>query len=410
MSKSDVELSPRSLAVISALGCLIATSAVAIDISLPAIPSIAHHFSVSEELSQWIVTIYLAGFALGQIPIGLGADRFGRRPVILVCISAYVLAGVMAAMASSIWILLFFRFLQGLTGAAGGVTARAIARDIGGKEAPRLIALLTGVLGLAPLLAPIAGGVLTEAFGWTSTLLATAVYGLLTLILILAFVPETLVNARKEPPVQLLQNSWRDLWENQQSRYALALSCLPFAGYLALITSASTILIELYGLSPRLFGLVFAMAAIAYTGGAMMARLLLGRYSTHVVLRMGVFIIGFAGLLAFSLFVLLSPPLWFLWSSVMVFILGLSVIVPCATVLTLEPLPLSAGFVASVIGALQISAGFLGSTISASFYGGNENSMVGAMLLSAIFTVIAYLVWRRTLNVSGVAVGIDASR
>jgi DHA1 family bicyclomycin/chloramphenicol resistance-like MFS transporter len=392
MLENSADVATQNL-FIGSLGLLIATSAFAIDICLPAIPLIAQHFSVQEVSAQWVVTAYLLGFAFGQIPLGLAADRFGRRRVIFACLSGYVVTSVAAAIAPSMCVLIFARLMQGACGSVGGVTARAIVRDIGGQNGAALMALMTAILGLAPLLSPLLGGLLAERFGWESTFYAISIYGALTLFLVWRVVPETLSERSDATPLVQIKTSVRGLFSDWRGVAALFLVCTPFAGYLAMITSASTVLINHYGLSPATFGLVFALAAAAYSGGAFLARMILPHVPQKTVLKLGVIVIGAAGGLLFMVLAHQSPPLWFLWGAVMVFILGLSITAPIATILTLEPLPGSAGFAASVIGAFQIGFGAIGSLISVRHFNGSEYSMTLVMLASAIATVIIYLIW-----------------
>lgn len=347
----------------------------------------------SENIAQFVVTAYLLGFALGQIPIGFIADRFGRRPVIFICLGIFTLAAVVGAMTDSIQFLLGARFVQGLSGAAGGVAARAIVRDIGGRNSAALMALMTSILGLAPLLAPLIGGVLVEALGWRATVAANAAYGALTIVMIAFFLPETLGSRPGETAFRQLTGSVRGLLASRQSIAGILLVCFPFAGYLAMITSASTVLMQQYGVSPKAFGAIFALAAVAYSGGAILARKLLARHPEQRVLAGGVAVLGVAGGVILAAAILRVPPLWMLWSGVMLFILGLSITAPVATSLALAPLPQSAGFAASIIGAAQIAAGVIGSTLSASYYAGDENSMAIVMAVSAALTISVYALW-----------------
>ncbi len=387
--------SPRFIA---ALGLLIAISALSIDIVLPAIPSLAAALGTGERLSQYVVTSYLAGFAVAQVPIGLLSDRLGRRPVMLGALVLFVAAGAGAALAPSILWLCLLRFVQGGAGAAGPVLARAIVRDVGGADGGAgLMATMMAILGLAPLLAPLAGGMLTGLFGWRATLLAIPVYGATTLVAVLACVPETHRPRAGESPLEQLRRSLRELRASPASLAAITLVCLPFAGYLAMITTASTVLIDEYGLAPTWFGAVFALAAAAYSVGAVLSRRLLRGRGTARVLALGMAVLALGGAWLAVAVLLARPPLWLLWSGVSLYILGVSVTAPLATSLALAPLPASAGFAASVVGAAGITAGSLGSLASASAYAGDENSMVAVMVACAGASLLVYLPCRRLL-------------
>lgn len=383
---------------IVALGFLIAISALTIDIVLPAIPAIRGGMGATDTAAQLVITFYLAGFALGQLPTGLASDRFGRLPVILTCLGVFVIAGAVGALSRSIEILIAARLVQGFFGAVGAVVARAIVRDVAGKDGGAvLMAVMTAILGLAPLLGPVIGGALTSVWGWRSTVLASVIFGAITIILIMLYVPETHAKPDKEPPARQLARSVRALLASRQSLVCVLLVCLPFAGYLAMITSSSTVVMGQYGIAPFQFGLVFAIAAAGYSGGALITRALLRRRSPMQVLAAGIAVLGLSALALIVIAGVEAPPLWAFWGAVTVFVFGVSMIAPVATTLALEPLQRTAGFTAAVMGTAQIGAGVVGSALSAFFYAGNENSMSLVMACAAALTVATYLIAGRAM-------------
>ncbi|MEM9386183.1 MAG: Bcr/CflA family efflux MFS transporter [Pseudomonadota bacterium] len=384
-----------------ALGMLIATSALSIDILLPAIPALAEHFQISEHASQYAVTAYLAGFALGQLPMGLLADRYGRRPVITAGIGVFIMTGLIGALASSAGVLFAARFVQGIAGAVGPVVARAIARDIGGEDhGARLLATLVTILGLAPLLAPLIGGAMTEWAGWRTTLLAIPCYGLATLLAIWRLVPESLPPSERQRQLGAAQvlESLRALGAHPAALVAVALACAPYGGYLAMITSASTVLIGDYHLSPATFGAIFATGAAAYTAGAATSRQLMTNRSSRWVLWLAINVFVVSALLMAIILIAGPVPLWALWGTVAVFIFAVSLITPIATGLALAPLPGSAGFTAAIIGTGSMAAGTLGSLLTATFYAPYGVSMLGVMIGSSAVTVLTYTLGRSALG------------
>ncbi|MEO0424531.1 MAG: Bcr/CflA family efflux MFS transporter [Pseudomonadota bacterium] len=399
MGKGDTAArQPRGKVI--ALGMLIGISALSIDILLPAIPALAEYFRIGEHAAQYVVTTYLAGFALGQLPMGLLADRFGRRPVIAAGVSVFIITALIGAFASTASVLFTARFVQGFAGAVGPVVARAIARDLGGPDkGARLLATLVAILGLAPLLAPLLGGAITELAGWRATLLAIPCYGLITLVAIWILVPESLPPHTRQPRLgtQQVIDSLRALSAHPASRVAVAVACVPYGGYLAMITSASTVLIEDYHLSPATFGAVFALGAAAYTAGAATSRQLMNTRPAHWVLALGIGLFVTSAVLMALIMILGPAPLWALWGTVAVFIFAVSLTTPIATSLALAPLPGSAGFTAALIGAGSMAAGTLGSWLAATFYAPYGLSMLGVMIGSSGATVLAYTVGRATL-------------
>ena len=137
---SSQPLTRLQIITLCALVCLASTS---IDINIPAIPAIADAFAIPQGSGQLLISSYLVGFAMGQIPIGLLSDRYGRLPVLYLGLGVYIVATWMASQAGQFDTLLWARFIQGLAGAAGGVLARAIVRDTSdGIQLAKLSAML----------------------------------------------------------------------------------------------------------------------------------------------------------------------------------------------------------------------------------------------------------------------------
>jgi MFS transporter, DHA1 family, multidrug resistance protein len=157
--------SHRRLVVL--LGALSAFGPLSMDMYLPGLPSMARDLSAPAWAAQLTITTSMLGLAGGQLVAGPISDALGRRRPLLTGVAAYMLASVLCAAAPTIWLLLVFRLVQGLAGAAGIVIARAIVRDMHeGIEAARMFALLMLIGGLAPILAPLVGGQLLHVTDW----------------------------------------------------------------------------------------------------------------------------------------------------------------------------------------------------------------------------------------------------
>ena len=148
------------------LGLLTAVAALTVDLSLPAIPAMVGALGTTLSHSQQIVGVFMVGMAFGQIPAGLFGDRLGRLPTLYVGMTIFALAATVAATANSIELLLAARFVQGVGAASAIVLSRAIVRDIAsGKDAARLMSLMTMIFTAAPVIAPTIGALLVAQ--WT---------------------------------------------------------------------------------------------------------------------------------------------------------------------------------------------------------------------------------------------------
>src|SRR5439155_3132558 len=180
------------------LGSLTAFGPLSIDMYLPARPAIARDLAASESVVQLTLTACLIGLALGQIVAGPLSDSLGRRRPLLIGVAGYVIVSLLCASAPSAWLLVVLRLIQGLTGAAGIVIARAIVRDLySGSAAARYFSRLILVMGLAPILAPVLGAQVLRISNWRGIFLVlTIVTALLWLGAALAL-PEILPAARR---------------------------------------------------------------------------------------------------------------------------------------------------------------------------------------------------------------------
>ena len=157
------------------LGLLTAVAALTVDLSLPAIPAMVQALDTSLSRGQQIVGIFMIGMACGQIPAGLFSDRLGRLPTLYVGMTIFAIAAIVAASADNMDVLLVARFVQGIGAASAIVLSRAIVRDVAsGKDAARLMSLMTMIFTVAPVVAPSIGALLVAAWGWRAPFIVIA--------------------------------------------------------------------------------------------------------------------------------------------------------------------------------------------------------------------------------------------
>lgn len=196
-----------------ALAALAAVAPLATDAYLPAFGQMADDLGVSASSVQLTMTTFLVGIALGQLTIGVLSDRVGRRPLLLWGSVLALAASIGAALASSLSILLTARFLQGLGGAAGMVLGRAVISDRSrGITAARALSVVMAIQGIAPVVAPILGGVLVELIGWRGILGVVAAFTGLLVLMVIFWVPESLPSERRhDGGLRILLDGTREL-------------------------------------------------------------------------------------------------------------------------------------------------------------------------------------------------------
>ena len=184
------------------LGLLSAIGPFAIDMYLPALPSIEHSLNASMGAVQGSLMAFFAAIAIGQIVYGPVSDMVGRKAPLYFGLALFGLGSIGCALAPDIHTLVALRFVQGLGACAGMVVPRAVVRDLHtGVDAARLMSLLMLVFSVSPILAPLAGSLLIESFGWRSVFWAVTVTAVLGMVLLGTSLPET------RPPAQRVDSS-----------------------------------------------------------------------------------------------------------------------------------------------------------------------------------------------------------
>ncbi len=355
---------------IGSLAALTATSALSIDMSLPAQPTLGERFGVGSDQTQLTLSLYLLGYALGQLVMGYVSDALGRRRVLLWGLGIYTVAGLACTVTPGLWFLVSMRFVQGTGAAAGTVIARAMVRDThAGSEAARMMATMVAVLALAPMLAPLVGAFLLEHLGWRAIFGCLFVCGLVWSAMTAASLDETL-GARKPLTFVDLRIGVVQFFRAKGTRIPALLVALSFGAQFAFISGSPFVLIQGYGMQPSRFGFYFASAAIALMGGSASGARLLKRGRTPVqVLRLG----SLAQMTAAAAMVLLVrwPETGVMgpMGPMLLSFVGIGFVSPNAMAIAMEPVPEIAGTASAILGALQMTAGALSGYVVASIGG-----------------------------------------
>ena len=233
--------------------------ALSIDAFLPALPAIAGHFSVSMSAAQQALSIYLFAFAFMTLFYGTLSDSFGRRPVILVSTTVYMVGSVGAGLSTSLGWLLFFRWLQGMSAGAGSVIGRAIVGDMmSGAEAQRMMSYISMVFGLAPAIAPIVGGWLMTSFGWRWIFGFIALFSLVLLLACLRYLPESLPREQRHPlHLKVIVSNYWSVARHPQFMFRCLGMAFTFTGVMMYVGSAPSYLLDVLHLTGTDYGWLF---------------------------------------------------------------------------------------------------------------------------------------------------------
>lgn len=396
MTERQQSVPPISLPALAAiLAALAMIGPFTIDTYLPSFPHIAADFSATPAQLQQTLSLYLFATALMTLFHGTLSDSFGRRPVILCSLVAYILASAGCALASSLPQLLFWRVMQGLAAGAGIIVGRAIIRDSReGHEAQKLMSWVTMIFGIAPAVAPVIGGWLQGIGGWRLIFWFLAAFGACLLAATLLRLPETHAAPARQPfrAAVLMRNYWR---LGRDAR--LVLLCLTiafnFSGFFLYVVSAPAVIYDLLGLGETDFAWLF----VPGIGGVMIGAYLSGRTAraTSPVRAVG---IGYAVMAAAALFNIAYCANWppaLPWTvlPVMLYTIGMAFAMPSASLLALDLFPRLRGMTSSLQGFAHslfagLTAGLVSPLVSATALG--LAAAMGGLLLSGAASWCAY--------------------
>jgi MFS transporter, DHA1 family, multidrug resistance protein len=381
-------LDPRSRLFIVLLGSLTAMTALSIDMSLPALPLLTKTLHITADRAQLTLSLFLLGFALGQLVVGPASDRYGRRSVLLWGLLGFTFASVGCALSQGIEALILCRFLQGTTACVGPVLGRAVVRDnFSAERAAALLSSLMVVLAVAPLVAPTIGGQLLEHFTWHAIFWALAFAGLLLFGLTAAFLGESLPAADRKVrgPGEIAQ-SFAFFLRNRESLAHALIIFFVFGAQFAYISGSPFVVIEVFGVAPNRYGLFFGATAVCLIVGAAANGRLLRNYTAARLLRTGLFITAASGA-ALSLAALAGAGLFAILAPLMVFFFGLGLVTPNATAAALQPMGRMAGVASALLGVFQMAGGALSGWAVSALYDRSSRPMafsvgvLGAMAL-----------------------------
>lgn len=378
------------------LGAIGALTPLAIDMYLPAMPTIARDLGVTEGAVQITLTAYTAGFAIGQLIHGPLADSYGRRPVLILGVLFFGIASIVSATTTGIEALTWVRTAQGFAGAAAAVIIQAVVRDMFDREDfARAMSFVTLVITIAPLIAPMIGGYVAVWFGWRAIFWILAGFSVVVIALVLWKIPETLSEENKQP--LRLRNTLRNylrLFKNPVAMGLIFSGAFSFSGMFAFLTAGSFVYIDIYGVRPDQFGYLFGLNIIAMIIMTSINGRMVKKVGSHTMLRLGLAIQLIAGV---GLFVtwLFDMGLWGTVIFVVMFIGTLSTIGSNAMGLLLSGYPSMAGTASSLAGTLRFGTGSIIGAVVAFLPGGVTWPMIMVMSACSVASAACYWIFGR---------------
>lgn len=379
------------------LGLLSAIGPFAIDMYLPALPSIGGSLGASAGAVQASLMAFFISLGLGQILYGPASDMLGRKPPLYFGLGLFAVGSVACALAPDIQTLVAWRFVQGLGACAGMVVPRAVVRDLHtGPEAARLMALLTLVFSVSPILAPLFGSFLIEWSGWRAVFWAVTVAAALALLLLASSLEETRgAEQRVRSTVRSALAGYGLLLRDGHFIGLVLIGAFGISSFFAYLANSSFVLIDHYGLTPRQYSYAFAANAASFIGMSQLTGRLVKRFGMEPLVRGSVVGYGVFMLLALLLNLAGLDGMWTMLSLLFVGFGFLGLVLPASSVLALDAHGEIAGTASALMGTLQFMTGAAVMAVVGRFVDGTARPMLAGIAASALLTG---LITARTLR------------
>lgn len=346
------------LAVFCALGPF------TVDMYLSSFPEIMKYFSTNASMVQASLTSALLGLSLGQIIIGPLSDVHGRRKPLFFSMILFFISSVGCAISPSVEVFIVLRFIQGFSASAGLVIARAIIRDMyDGVELTKFFALLTTITSVTPLLSPLAGSAVISFTSWIGVFIFTGIVGIYLTAITVWKVKETLqIENRISSDFRALLNNYKTLLQDRKFiGYGLSSGVL-FGGCFAYISGSPFIYQNIYGVSPQMFSILFALNGISLMIGSQLVKRLAGRSNPHKIFLIGV-LSSFISSVAVLIVVLSHGPLAALVTALFFTNVALGIVGPISFTLAIESQGHIAGSASALLGILPFLLGSITSPL-----------------------------------------------
>lgn len=350
------------------LGGLTALPPLSMDMYLPALPEVTNALHSPAATVQLTLTACLAGMALGQLVIGPMSDKWGRRRPLLIGMVVYVLATAICALAPTAELLIAFRLLQGLAGAAAIVIARAVVRDLyDGVEMARFFSTLMLISGTAPIVAPLIGGQVLRFSDWRGVFVVLTAVGIVLTVMMWRCLGETLPPERRQTGgVGAALRTMRGLLGDRVfTGYTLA-GGFAFAVLFSYIAASPFVVQEIYGASPQAFSLLFGINSFGLIAvGQINGKLLVGRVDMDKTLAVGLAVttVASVALLLMATGVFGKVGLVPIATALFVLMSAMGLVMPNTNAQALMRTPHAAGSASALIGTSSFLVGAIASPL-----------------------------------------------
>ena len=371
---------------------------------LPTLPSVQTAFGISPGVAQLGLSLPMLAMAFSDLGYGPWSDRVGRRPVLLVGIYVFLLGNILCFTSQHIGLLIFGRILMDCGASVGIVLSRAIALDVYGRDkAGGVISMTLAAMALGPMLGPLAGGLLTDTFGWRSIFVFMSTIGVGILIFAQFSFEETHANRSAEESWAQIRRWFAALLRSPVFNAYAWHSSFIWGVFMAFIGSAPYVMVNILGRPPTEFGLWLIPAALGYIGGNLASARLSERMGLKRMVWVGAFIALFSVVI---LVVLLALGFWVPWAIFLppcLTAFGAGIAIPNAQAAAVDAVPEASGSASGLIGFMMMVIGAVSTQSVAFLQGDTPYPMAVVMMFLMVLAVASLFILNKEPETGGVS-------
>jgi DHA1 family bicyclomycin/chloramphenicol resistance-like MFS transporter len=391
----------RYFFLILILGSLTALGPFSIDMYLPSFPAIAADLHTTIEQVALSLSSYFIGISAGQLLYGPLLDKYGRKTPLYIGLGVYLLASFGCMAAGTVNSLIALRFIQAIGSCAAAVAAVAMVRDLFPvEENAKVFALLMLVVGASPMIAPTVGGYVTASLGWHAIFLILAIIAVVILLAVIFFLPDTYVpdHNLSLKPGPMLASFWQVFKQPQFFTYVFT-GALSFAGLFTYVAGSPLVFMQLYQVSEKKYGWIFAGLSVGFIGSSQVNSWLLKKgFTSQQIVPVALMVQVVAGFV--FIFVAISGWMQLTGVLIMLFVIlcCIGLISPNASALSLAPFSRNAGTASALMGAIQLGIGAIASMGVGFFHALTAVPLAAIMAGTAALAAIIYFSGRRLIK------------
>ena len=381
------EKSQNPLKLLPLLASIVAISPLAIDMYLPAMPTIAKELSTSTTAVQNSLSIYMLGYALGMLIFGPIADRIGRRRVVIIGLLGFSIFSVAIAFAQSIESFLTLRFLQAMISSGATVVVPGVIRDMYGKHTAKGLSYVSMIMMIAPMVAPSIGSFILHFTNWRNIFIVIAGYAIIILSFALWKLPNSMPKKKNRRWLKEFANNYRSVFSNKTVRLDLFTSMFATFAFFCYLTSISYLYINHFGANETTFSILFAINVIGLFTSNIINSRIVERFGSRNLLRFGSVYAVFTGSLFFTV-LQLDLGLYITAASLFLLLGSLAFITTNSDALVLNTFAEKSGTATAVIGTLRFGSGALAGPLLALLFDGTPHNFAWLVFISVILVLI----------------------